>query len=177
MNYFEKVSAYKDVELEMPVRGTEMSAGYDLSVAEDIVIPSYFDLMNQLKESVAVHPEGVTLSEMAQITKTTKCKPTLVPTGMKCHLDPDSYLQLSVRSSCPLKNWLIMANGVGIIDADYWNNPDNEGAIYLQLINLSPWPIQLKRGDRIGQGIILKYDKTQDDSATGARCGGFGSTK
>ena len=63
---------------------------------------------------------------------------------MKCKLDPGTFLQLSVRSSSPLKYWLILANGVGIIDADYADNPDNEGHIYFQLINLSPFDIQLK---------------------------------
>jgi len=65
---------------------------------------------------------------------------------------------------------------VGIIDADYYNNPDNEGEIFFQIINLSPVPIYLKAGDRIGQGIIHKYEKTVDDEVTETRTGGFGST-
>ena len=83
---------------------------------------------------------------------------------------------MSVRSSCPLKHWLILANGVGIIDADYYNNPDNEGEIFFQIINLSPFPIILLKGDTIGQGIIKKYMTTIDDEANGSRSGGFGST-
>lgn len=63
-----------------------------------------------------------------------------------------------------------------IIDSDYYNNPDNEGHIYFQLINLSPYAISLKKGDRIGQGIIHKYITTENDEATGERTGGFGST-
>jgi len=81
-----------------------------------------------------------------------------------------------VRSSCPLKSWLILANGVGIIDSDYYNNPDNEGHIFLQLINLSPTNIILHKGDKIGQGIILPYFLAEGDAATAARAGGFGST-
>ena len=69
-----------------------------------------------------------------------------------------------------------MANSVGIIDADYADNPDNEGEIFFQLINFTPWPIQLRKGDVIGQGIIKKYEVTDDDRATGERVGGFGST-
>lgn len=69
-----------------------------------------------------------------------------------------------------------MANSVGIIDADYYNNPDNEGEIFFQLINLSPVKIELKRGDIIGQGIIKQYLTTEDDMAAGERIGGFGST-
>ena len=117
-----------------------------------------------------------TLDEIANITKTLKTKPTLVSTGMKCKLEPGTYLELSVRSSCPLKHWLILANGVGIIDADYYNNPDNEGEIFFQMINLSPFNIILRKGDIIGQGIIKPYLTTEDDNASGQRTGGFGST-
>ena len=75
-----------------------------------------------------------------------------------------------------MKYWIIMANSVGIIDADYYNNSDNEGEIFFQLINLSPVRIQLKRGDIIGQEIIKNYLTTEDDGAVGERTGGFGST-
>ena len=117
-----------------------------------------------------------TLTEMAHFTKQLKIKPILIPTGIKCSLDPNTYLELSVRSSTPLKHWIILANGVGIIDADYYNNPDNEGHIYFQVINLSTFDIQLKKGDKIGQGIIKHYLITDDDNASGQRLGGFGST-
>lgn len=63
-----------------------------------------------------------------------------------------------------------------IIDADYYNNPDNEGEIFFQIINLSPFNILLHKGDKIGQGIIHKYIKTDDDVENGDRIGGFGST-
>ena len=113
---------------------------------------------------------------MAKLTKQSGAKPTLVSTGVKCQLDEGYYLELSVRSSTPLKYWLVLANSVGIVDADYYNNPDNEGEIFFQVINFSPFPIQLKRGDIIGQGIIKKYHMTDDDMAEGLRTGGFGST-
>lgn len=117
-----------------------------------------------------------TLKEITEITKMTCAKPTLVSTGMKVYLDPGKYLELSVRSSCPLKHWLILANGVGIIDGDYVDNEDNEGEIFFQLINLSPYPILLKKGDKIGQGIIKDYHKTDNDNSTDTRISGLGST-
>ena len=66
-----------------------------------------------------------------------------------------------------------------IIDSDYYNNSDNEGHIYFQLINLSPFSIQLKKGDRIGQGIIRTYGLIDGDKYNqgAARTGGFGSTQ
>ena len=81
-----------------------------------------------------------------------------------------------MRSSSPLKYWLVLANGEGIVDADYYNNPDNEGAIFFQVINFSPFPIRLRKGDIIGQGIIKSYRTTINDKATGLRTGGFGRT-
>lgn len=63
-----------------------------------------------------------------------------------------------------------------IIDADYYNNPDNEGHLFFQIINLSTQPILLHKGDIIGQGILKPYMTTEDDRAHGQRMGGFGST-
>lgn len=177
MAHFEFVSSYADAGLSLPERKTTSSAGYDFVVAEDTIVPSYLDLMQDMKTSVAIDKTvPLNLNDMATITKGINCKPTLVPTGVKCQLNPGTYLELSVRSSCPLKYWLVMANGVGIIDRDYYNNSDNEGHIYFQLINLSPFPIILKKGDIIGQGIIKPYYITDDDDACGDRIGGFGST-
>jgi len=172
MARFEVVSRFKDKNINLPTRKTKYSAGYDFEVAENIIVPSSKELLNQLHLSKDVF----SLEEMAAITKGTKTKPTLVPTGIKCYLDPGTYLQLSVRSSCPLKYWLILANGVGIIDGDYADNPDNEGEIFFQIINLSPVPIILHKGDVIGQGVILNYNLADDDAANAARVGGFGST-
>ena len=176
---FEVISKYTDAGLSLPVRKTKASAGYDFQVAEDTLIPSYFKLVDKIMNATheTCHTAGsFTLSEMAQLTKDFRAKPTLVPTGIKCEVPEDMYLELSVRSSCPLKHWLILANGVGIIDADYYNNPDNEGHIFFQIINLSPFDIILKKGDTIGQGILKKYYVTDNDAADGFRAGGFGST-
>lgn len=193
---FEKVSRFKNIEFEMPKRKTAGSAGYDFVVAEETVIPSYNSLMAHIEYDIAfnrndIKPEGTifthinnkefkdeyySLEDIAKVTKSNNAKPTLVSTGVKAYMPKDSYLELSVRSSCPLKYWLIMANGVGIIDSDYVDNPDNEGEIFFQIINLSPVPIILHKGDVIGQGIFKPYLKTDDDNAVEERMGGFGST-
>lgn len=176
----------------MPTRATARAAGYDFAAAQDIIVPPYdmsncaiYDFVREegyldnisdcsIFKFLAEHP--FSLDEMNRITKITKAKPTLISTGMKCYLDPDKYLELSVRSSSPLKYWLMLANGVGIIDADYVDNKDNEGEIFFQVINFTPFAIQIKKGDKIGQGIIKSYYLTDDDCAKGVREGGFGST-
>lgn len=193
MAKFEVVSKYADAGLPLPVRATANSAGYDFVVAKDTVLKPYEDhdrelrllhdvslqqVLSNLFESAkgTTDMQPLTLADIANLTGKHKNRPTLVSTGMKCKLDPGTYLELSVRSSTPLKHWIVLANGVGIIDADYYNNPDNEGEIFLQLINLSPYNILLKKGEKIGQGIIKQYLTTEDDAATGDRLGGFGST-
>ena len=111
---FEKVSRFNDAEIAMPVRKTAYSAGYDLVAAEDVIIKPYDSLLADMWfGSKEVSNTVKTLDEVAAITKATKAKPTLVSTGMKCKLDPGTYLELSVRSSSPLKYWLMLANGVG----------------------------------------------------------------
>ena len=174
MAKFEKVSRMADVEFDMPKRKTECSAGYDMVVAETVVIPPMYELLEKLTDNYDY--DTYTLDTVAKMTKAQGAKPTLVSTGVKCQMDKDTYLELSVRSSCPLKHWLVLANSVGIIDADYYNNQDNEGEIFFQFINFGPFPIQLNKGDAIGQGILKPYLKTEDDAATGLREGGFGST-
>lgn len=177
---FEKVSKFKDQDFNMPRRKTTGSAGYDFVVVEDTIIPPYNQLMANLDYTIFKDndkPEGAyDLNKIAALTKATGAKPTLVSTGVKAYMPKDIYLELSVRSSCPLKYWIIMANGVGIIDSDYADNSDNEGEIFFQLINLSPVPIILHKGDIIGQGIFKPYFKTSSDEAIELRTGGFGST-
>ena len=176
MAKFEKVTRMADVDFEMPKRKTSCSAGYDMVVAESVIIPPAHELLEVLSNYYNSCDGAYTLDQVAKITKATGAKPTLVSTGVKCKMDDDMYLELSVRSSCPLKHWLILANSVGIIDADYYNNPDNEGHIYFQVINLLPFPIKISKGDKIGQGVILRYETVAEDVANGERTGGFGST-
>lgn len=178
MAKFEIVSKYADCGLSLPVRGTAGAAGYDFCVAEDITIPSIYDIPEPVTAKDQYVKSSYTLDEVSKIYKEGKYKPVLVPTGIKCQLDPGYYLELSIRSSSPLKYWLVLANGVGIIDTDYYNNPDNEGHIFFQIINLGPCAVKLQKGDRIGQGIIKRYYLADGDSLSvgASRIGGFGST-
>ncbi len=189
---FEKISKYADdKDIICPLRKTNTSAGYDFYCAEDTVVPSYSsaitaDFANDLVKDMHSYYESFEqfleslpydLNTAATLVKKYGHKMTLVPTGVKCRIPDDYYLQLSVRSSLPLKHWLIMGNGVGIIDADYYNNSDNEGHIYFELINLLPFDVVIKKGDCIGQGVFLPYGVTEDDQGNDVeRTGGFGST-
>ena len=192
MAKFEVVSRFADAGIEIPKASTKNSAGYDFIVAEEITIPAYEDLSalmtyasqatlgdifkSALEGGAGVESLTYTLDELAKLTKATGCKPTLVSTGLKCKMDDNEYLQIVARSSTPLKYWLVVANAPGVVDADYYNNPDNEGEIFVQIINFSPFAIKLNKGDKIAQGIVSRYYTVEDDVRNGERTGGFGST-
>lgn len=192
---FQCVEQYKgEEELLIPKRATAGSAGYDFVVAADTIVPAmerqfyefekrYTAYVKERFQSFEDYKQtetedgSLSLDRLKQFCKLWKIKPTLVPTGVKARMPRDYYLQLSVRSSLPLNDWLILANGVGIIDSDYYNNPDNEGHIFFQLINLHPADIILHKGDRIGQGVFLPYyTVNSENTVRDERTGGFGST-
>ena len=100
----------------------------------------------------------------------------LVKTGIKACMENDEFLMIVIRSSLGVKKGLQLSNNVGIIDSDYYNNIDNEGHIMISLKNCSDIAVTLMCGERIAQGIFLKYLKVDDDSNQNARLGGFGST-
>lgn len=101
----------------------------------------------------------------------------LVPTGLKVIMLPDEFLAIYPRSSVAGKYGVTLANCVGIVDADYYNNPQNEGHIQVLLKNTSDIDYVVKKGDRIAQGIFQAYYTTTDDKPVREiREGGFGST-
>ena len=145
---FEIVTEYKNKNIKLPVRKTNHSAGYDIEAAEDTKIEKYYP--------------GI--------------KPTLVHTGIKAYLNNDEFLLLANRSSGPKKG-LILANGIGIIDADYYNNESNEGELLFQFFNHTDKDIIIKKGDAIGQVIFQKYLTIDNEEIiTNKRTGGIGST-
>lgn len=99
----------------------------------------------------------------------------LIFTDVKAHMYHDNVLLLFVRSSMG-KHPVVIANGTGIIDGDYYGNPDNDGNIGFRLYNQGNTPYEIKVGDRIGQGVFMKYGIVKDDITTTTRQGGFGST-
>lgn len=103
---------------------------------------------------------------------------TLIPTGVKVYMMDDEYFGIHIRSGLSIKNNLSLINGQGIIDADYYNNTDNEGHIMIAMYNHNSEAIVLTKGTRIAQGIFYKYlvAETDDTHVFSARTGGFGST-
>ena len=146
---FEIAKGFENCNINLPVRKTKYSAGYDIEAAEDVIIPSF--------------KKGMT--------------PTLVKTGLKAYMPEDEMLLLYNRSSNPKKKGLIMANSVGVIDKDYYGNPDNDGHFMFAFYNIKEEDVEIKKGEAIGQAIFQKFYITDDDKAEGERMGGFGSTR
>lgn len=101
----------------------------------------------------------------------------LIPTGIKVMLNTDEFLGIYIRSSLGFKYNLRMCNQVGIIDSDYYNNPSNEGHIFVKLKNEGDNDIILKKYDRYVQGIIQKYYIVDNEKEIeDIRVGGIGSS-
>ncbi|MFP4187394.1 MAG: dUTP diphosphatase [Acholeplasmataceae bacterium] len=101
----------------------------------------------------------------------------LVPTGLKALMPSNEALFVFARSSMGIKRKLMLANSVGIIDADYYDNEDNEGHIFIPLYNFGEEPVRITAGERIAQGVFLKYLTTNDEPKDSTfRLGGFGSS-
>lgn len=99
----------------------------------------------------------------------------MIWTDVKAHMYYDNALIIIPRSSMG-KQPIMIANTVGLIDNDYYGNEDNDGNIGFRLLNLGKTPYEIKAGDRIGQGIFIKYGTVKNDNTISRRSGGFGST-
>jgi dUTP pyrophosphatase len=98
-----------------------------------------------------------------------------VPTGIRAIMDSGYFLMLVPRSGLGFKYRLRLSNTVGIVDSDY-SNSDNEGHIFIKIVNEGNKQIKIETGDGFAQGIFVPFGLTKDDSVTDDRNGGFGST-
>mgnify|MGYP003535366899 FL=1 len=101
---------------------------------------------------------------------------TLIPTGIKAYMQTDEYLGVHIRSSIAIKQKLTLINNVGVIDADYYNNVENEGHIMIPVYNYNQSSVTIEKDTRIAQGIFYRYLLASDDRAENIRIGGIGST-
>lgn len=178
--FIECSKAYSDAQL--PEYQTSKSAGADFFCAEEVTIKpiweSAFSIFGVRITNAFKCLVGKELSDEERKSIQASFSPVLVHTGIKSHMESDEVLELYNRSSNPKKLGLIVANGVGVVDADYYSNPDNDGEIMFAFYNILPWSITLKVGDRIGQGVFKKYLRPELGLRVkdAERDGGFGST-
>lgn len=149
-----------DVKFEFVSRITTDEKYKDLKLPErNTKLSAGYDFYN---------PDEVTL-EPKQIV--------YVKTGVKSKFVDSLCLKLYNRSSNPKKKGLVLINGVGVVDADYYNNTDNEGEIAFAFMNITDKPVTIGVGEKLGQGIFERYYTTaEEQEITNERTGGFGST-
>ena len=99
-----------------------------------------------------------------------------VPTGLKCKIENGWALFALPKSGLGFKYYTRLANTIGLIDEDYYNNENNEGHMWVKMRNEGDKPLHVDAGKGICQMVFLPYGITFDDEADGERKGGFGST-
>ena len=145
---FEIAKGFENSGINLPIRKTKYSAGYDIEAAEDCIIPAF-------KPGQA---------------------PTLIKTGLKAYMQENEVLMVFPKSSGPKKKGILFPHSSGIIDKDYYGNIDNDGHILIQCINIKDEDVQIKKGEGIAQAIFMPFLVADEDNAEGERLGGFGST-
>lgn len=188
------VSIYDNYTVEVDLGKNAMS---NLFKVDDIVRASLEDVRNAVQRKT-VHKRGFELckgyeNNQLPIRKTlhsagydfvAPCN-ILVPahghseaivTGVKAYMQEDEVLNLYIRSSLAYKHGLILVNCVGVIDSDFYNNEENEGNIGFKLYNTSDVPVLITKGERVMQGVFVKYLVADNCNSDDIRKGGIGST-
>ena len=135
---------HPNVEIQLPTRGSKISAGYDFYLPCDLIL--------QPGEK------------------------TCVWSDVKAYMQEGEVLMLHVRSSIGIKKGLMLSNITGVIDADFYNNPNNDGNIGIALYNYSNETVELKRGERICQVVFIPFLGADNGNTYKERTGGIGST-
>lgn len=97
-------------------------------VKEDIELYNKYKL--PIRDSIASAGYDILLLEDIELKPNEIIK---IPTGIKAYFENDEVLLLVVRSSMGFKFNVRLVNQVGIVDADYYNNKDNEGHIFIKI--------------------------------------------
>lgn len=167
---------------QLPEYQTSKAAGADFFCAEDVTIePIWANIFSMFGSRVTNAFKSLAGKDLTDDEKEKAKKsfsPVLVHTGIKSNMEEDEVLELYNRSSNPGKLGLVLANGVGVVDADYYNSKKNDGEIMFAFYNFMPWSVTVKVGDRIGQGVFKKYLRPTEGLRVKdvERVGGHGST-
>ena len=142
--------------VKLPTRGSSKAAGYDFYT------PIPFEIKTPNSDPVAISLFGY---KPLRVT---------IPTGIRVAMSDDTFLMIVPRSGVGFKTGVSLANTCGVIDADYYNSP-NEGHVFIKFVSgFNDYNAAV--GDRVAQGIFMKYYTTDDDDTKSVRSGGFGST-
>lgn len=130
-----------------------------------IPLPAYGTAGSAAFDLMAAHDQTIAPRSIA-----------LIGTGLVIEVPAGYFLAILARSSTPLKRGLMVANGIGVIDPDYAGPADE---VKVQLLNITDTPVEVRRGDRLAQGLVLAAPRVEWDEVATTRAesrGGFGST-
>lgn len=166
---FEQIK-YVKTEIPMPMRKTKASAGYDIGV----IHPQVFDYLCEGMSIEKAWDKIPKVNGCAIVSKPMESASLILPTGIKAYMQNNEVLVMAVRSSSGIKKAIRQANPPSWIDADYYNNPDNDGHIMFAITNDTisfDAPIM-----NIAQGIFINYLVADTGNSEYERIGGIGST-
>lgn len=141
-----------------------------------------FGDIKELYDKIELPKRSTKKSAAYDIKSMEKCtihpnESAIFKTGLKVCMNDDEVLYIYPRSSIGYKYNVCLANSVGVIDADFYNNQDNEGHFKIKLINHGTKDFEVNIGDRIAQGVFMKFLTVDDEEEiTNERKGGIGST-
>lgn len=162
--FLEEGQPHVEMKLTLAVRGFEVAKGFE---SAPVVMPMRKTLASagydlSLVEKTVLPPNSVVLAK----------------TGLKAYMQNDEVLEIYIRSSVAIKQKIWCANNVGVVDADYYGNPDNDGHIMIPLYNANDETVEFEQGERVAQAIFKKYLTVDGEEYIefAQRKGGFGST-
>jgi dUTP pyrophosphatase len=127
-------------------------------VADDIELYNAYNLPKRKTKFAAAYDFHAMGDYMLKPGETMK-----IPTGVKVAMENDEVLLLISRSSMGFKYNVRLCNQVGVIDADYYNNKDNEGHMWIRIQNEGNEDYHIKKGDGMCQGMFIKYLTVDDE--------------
>jgi len=161
--------------VSLPERATSGSACFDVSAYLKVDVPIIVYDMSNIKSDRFPIP-GESSSQKDLMLQINPADRVLVPTGIIFKIPLGYSMRLHTRSSLSLKKGLVMPNGEGIIDSDYYHQT------FVMLMNSSADTVIIKNGERIAQGELVPTEYygikeiQHKPEQTTERIGGFGST-
>lgn len=172
-----------DVEIHMPFKVAEFEK-VSFEQFEEAMLENHFDVYKEffqviydsikLPERATKGSAGYDFFSPVSFVPPTGDRGIVIPTGIRCNMEPGWVLQMYPRSGHGFKFGVHLYNTIGIIDQDYYY-ADNEGHIMVKISAKEPCKT-IELGDAFCQGIFMPFGITKNDNVEEIRTGGFGST-
>lgn len=127
-----------------------------------------------LPKRATTHSAGYDFYLPYDVTIEPRTSTGIIPTDVKAYMQENEVLMLYIRSSIGIKKGVILSNNVAVIDSDFFSNSYNDGNIGIALYNTTNDVVKFSKGERIMQGVFVKYLVADDDNTKDERTGGLG---